>query len=799
MAEYQATAPVKEDIRFDDTEFNVALEPKSAHAWLNLLEESEDVFEDWHDHCDNIEKRYANMERLADMSRPKEFQMFWANIEVEKPAIYSNPPEPVVVTKFKDRRPVYQAAAEMLERCTTVAFDLAHINDLMLAVRDDVVLIGRGVAWCRYESGGKGSYYDYEKVCIDFKNRRDFLHSVSRSWAEVTWVAAASYLTRSEARDRFRPYSGDAYQDAEYKVDKESNEIGGADKRERAKFWEIWHKGEKRVVWVAKGVEDILDEDDPHLDLRDFFPCPKPAYGTVQRGSLVPVPDVMQYKDQLDELNSLTTRIHAIAECLQVRGFYPSGSTEIGEAVQAAMANQSPGRVLVPISNWAAFGGTSEIIVWMPIDDISQTLTQLVSTRQQIIQDIYQIMGLSDLMRGATDPRETLGAQDLKAQYGSSRVRDKQGELVRLARDLVEICGEIIFQKFDDDTIVEMSQTQLPTKQMVEKQLREIADQVDKQSQILQLAQQVAQQGPPPGNAPGNSPGNSPPFPGGPQPPPQPDPGKLQQMLQMGQQVIDQGKQAMAEIASKPTLDQVITLLKDQRTKAFVLDIETDSTIQINENEQKQRNAEFIAVLAQVLPQLMQMVQALPQSVTLAGEILKFAVKPYRAGRSLDGSIDKFVQDAEDMADQPRPDDPATAQTKAAVQIEQMKIDYQKQRDQGEQQLKAAELKMKDDHAKLKVQADTAVGMAKVQATQQESAADAQEANLAAMHDRETHQADMIAKGADILADRQKANIALQTAAMKQRDMQARADERRAMQQFKMMNPPQRQGGFPGG
>jgi hypothetical protein len=793
MAEYQATAPVKEDIRTDDHEFDPALEPKSARAWLNLLEESEDVFEDWHDHCDNIEKRYANMERLADMSRQKEFQMFWANIEVEKPAIYSNPPEPVVVTKFKDRRPVYQAAAEMLERCTTVAFDLAHINDLMLAVRDDVVLIGRGVAWCRYESGGKGSYYDYEKVCIDFKNRRDFLHSVSRSWSEVTWVAAASYLTRSEARDRFRPYSGDAYQDAEYKVDKESNEVGGADKRERAKFWEIWHKGEKRVVWVAKGVEDILDEDDPHLELRDFFPCPKPAYGTVQRGSLVPVPDVMQYKDQLDELNSLTMRIHAIAECLQVRGFYPSGSTEIGEAVQAAMANQSPGRILVPIANWAAFGGTSEIIIWMPIDEIAQTLTQLVSTRQQIIQDIYQIMGLSDLMRGATDPRETLGAQDLKAQFGSSRVRDKQGELVRIARDLVEICGEIIFQKFDDDTIVEMSQTQLPTKQMVEKQLREIADQLDQQQRMLQLAQQVAQQGPPPAPPPGMGPGMPP-------PPQQPDPGKLQQMLQMGQQVIDEGKQAMAQIASKPTLDQVLTLLKDQRTKAFVLDIETDSTIQINENEQKQRTAEFVAVLAQLIPQLAQLVQAYPQSANFAGEILKFATKPYRAGRSLDGAIDKFVQDTEDMANQPRPDDPTTAQNKTAIQIEQMKIDYQKQRDQGEQSIKAAELKMKDDHAKLKVQADTAVGMAKVHATQQESAADAMEANQAAMHDRETHQADMIAKGADILADRQKANIALQTAAMKQRDMQARADERRAMQQFKMMNtPPPRQGGFPGG
>jgi hypothetical protein len=53
--------------------------------------------------------------------------------------------------------------------------------------------------------------------------------------------------------------------------------------------------------------------------LREFFPCPKPAYGTVQRGSLVPVPDVLQYIDQLDEMNLLTARIHALSEALEVR------------------------------------------------------------------------------------------------------------------------------------------------------------------------------------------------------------------------------------------------------------------------------------------------------------------------------------------------------------------------------------------------------------------------------------------------------------------------------------------------
>ena len=95
--------------------------------------------------------------------------------------------------------------------------------------------------------------------------------------------------------------------------------------------------------------------------------------------------------------------------------------------------------MLVPITNWAAFGGTKDVIIWLPIDMIATTITALVALRKQVIEDIYQIMGLSDIMRGATDPNETLGAQQLKTQYGSTRIRDKQQEMVRLARDLVEI------------------------------------------------------------------------------------------------------------------------------------------------------------------------------------------------------------------------------------------------------------------------------------------------------------------------------------------------------------------------
>ena len=50
--------------------------------------------------------------------------------------------------------------------------------------------------------------------------------------------------------------------------------------------------------------------------------------------------------------------IAALSESLRLKGFYPAGGAEIADAVQAAIAIKTPGRLLVPINNWAAFGGS---------------------------------------------------------------------------------------------------------------------------------------------------------------------------------------------------------------------------------------------------------------------------------------------------------------------------------------------------------------------------------------------------------------------------------------------------------
>jgi hypothetical protein len=778
-----------EDVRHDDLEFDPAVQPaKKSKAWLNRLIEAEEAFEAWNDHCDRIDKLYASLDRLATSNsgklvRDREFAMFWANCEVIKPSIYASAPVPVVVPKFKDRRPVYQQASEVMERCCNVAFDLTRINDLMLLVRDDLALTGRGVPWCRYVSKREGRF-GAERVEIDFKGRRDFLHSLSANWREVTWVAAASYLTRAEARKRFRKHSGDMYQQADYKVDKEGREIGGADNRERAAFWEIWVKSENKVIWVAHGCEDILDEGDPHLELQNYFPCPKPAYGTLQRGSLVPVPDALQYKDQLDEINLLTARIHALSDALEAKGFYPAGGAELAEAVQAAVETNTTGRLLVPIANWAAFGGTKEVVIWLPIDMIAQTITALVALRKQIIDDIYQITGMADIMRGDTDPNETLGAQKLKNQYGTTRIRDKQQEMVRVARDLVEIVSEVITEKFDDVTMIEMSQTQLPTTEMVddaikqvEQQLQQYVQQVDAQIQQARQQPQIAPPQQPPSNA---AAGGAAPGAGG-APPPDP----VQALIQQAQATIQQGQQQIQKLQAEVTIDQVLHFLRDSRAKAFTLDIETDSTIMADEDGEKQRRTEFVGVLSQLLPQLTQMLTGAPETAPFCGEVLKFATAPFRAGRSLDGAIDDLIELMKQKGSQQQPDDPTTAQGKIALQIEQMKQQTEMQKIQADNQIAQDKLAQADRHKQWELATQRQIAGIKASGDTQEAQVDMAVQGQKMQESRESHQAQLMANQQKMDLERQKAALHVQQQAAKQQDMAARASERQEAMRMK--------------
>lgn len=650
-----------------------------ARPWRKMIEHSEKTFQVWNDKCDNMAKDYANLENLAKSRTDREFQMFYANMEVVKPSIYSRPPQPVVVQRFKDAgRAVARKAGEMLERALVASFDTQKVHETLKRVRDDLALCGRGQVWLRYETydeefGSESAHKETPahegqemlpesedgeaetqlpaapvekkpaRECnkYDWVHRKDFLHDPARVWTEVGWVARRAWLTDEKGKERFgKRWTGIKYEDApdtspDYKVE------------QKAAVWELWHKEKGVVVWIHMASDELLDIQSPHLRLEGFFPCPRPAYGTCEPDSLIPVPDACFYKDQLEEINELTARISALSESLRLQVFYPSGAEDLGAAIELAVSQMNAGqnkKVFIPLPGMASMamgGGKLVDMIWtLPVADVAQTVKELVQLRRQLIEDVYQISGISDIMRGQTEASETLGAQQLKSQYGSIRIKDRQAEMVAVADGCLNISGEIMAENFSAETLIAMSQTEDIPRQ---------ADILQKHQQaaIAQIQQLVAQ--------------SQQPGPDG-QPPQPMDPAQFEQAKNA---IILKEQEAANEVV---TLEKVFDLLKSQRLRPFVLQIATDSTIQPDENAEKAARNEFGQAFAQITTALGPLLQADPGAAPFAGEMLKFMLAPFRAGRQMDQAIDEFVENAKKKSQQPPPPNPEMIKAEAEAE-----------------------------------------------------------------------------------------------------------------------------------
>jgi len=94
---------------------------------------------------------------------------------------------------------------------------------------------------------------------------------------------------------------------------------------------------------------------------------------------------------------------------------------------------------------------------FVPIEVIASVIGQLTQQREAIKANLYEVLGIGDIMRGMTDPDETLGAQQLKAQFGGNRLQFKQQAIGTWIAQGQRIRSQIICDKFQPQTIVERS------------------------------------------------------------------------------------------------------------------------------------------------------------------------------------------------------------------------------------------------------------------------------------------------------------------------------------------------------
>lgn len=422
--------------------------------------------------------------------------LFWSNVQVILSAIYGRLPKADVKRKFDDYDDdVARVAGQIMQRILNGDLD-RDWDDTNAAMRDAVAdrfIVGLGQVWCRYDcdidsrdvpappdpmtgqspldpATGQPQTVPQEVLTneeaeVDYVHWEDFRYAPCRRWRECRWVARRVYMSPKRCAQRFKltpdqlgqvpmvsrsPIeavgSGSTYA---------SDDVLKATPFRQIAVWEIWSRDDNSVVWYVEGMSQVLDTQPDPLELDEFFPCPQPIVGTCLTRAFLPRADYAMAQDLYKELDRINAKLSHLTDAVKAAGVYDKTAGPVKSLLTTAVEN-----ALVPVDNWSAFvekGGMKGVVDWMPIDSFVNAITQLNQRKTLVQHDLYEVLGISDIMRGASVASETATAQQLKVQYGGARLANLQGDVARFVSEVMRIRANIIANIFSPDTILKRS------------------------------------------------------------------------------------------------------------------------------------------------------------------------------------------------------------------------------------------------------------------------------------------------------------------------------------------------------
>ena len=624
------------------------------------------------------------------------FNILYSNTETLQSALYNSIPKPLASRRFKDADPLGKIAGKFISRYLEFFIDsndrdYSNFDEMITSAVLEGLVPGRGLTRFKYDAiiidkeNPKAASVTSESVCGEEVPWNRVYFGYARRWADVPFIAFEHFMSKEELERNFDleaigkeiplTITESSSKTSDAKEDNPPKDLGEAT---LAHIYEIWDKDEKEVIFICPDLKDkeLKKVPDP-LKLSGFYPIPKPLTFGKKISSMVPVPLYAYYQEQAKELNRITVRINNIVKALKVRGFFDSSLEAIEKVLEAA------DNTLVPVGNVAAMqqGQTLEKSIWlMPIERLINVLQQLYVQRTQVKSIIYEITAISDIMHGASQASETLGAQEIKTQWGSLRLKSMQKEVARYVRDCLRIVTEIGFQHLSKETLMASTNMHFPTEEQ----------KAQAQVQIQQLTTQHQMQMPP--AMPGQPPQALPP------------PVRIPPML--------------TEIMETPSIESLMAVLTDEIALRYKIDIETDSTISMETAGDKKDMGESLNAISQFLNGAMPMVEAKILPFAAMKSILGAVARRFKFGTEVEDELAKMQEPPpkppEEKAKGPDPalelkklemEHKAAAEAKMfeAQQAEKVSmLDHQKA-----QETHAAELASKERTEQMRVGADS--------------------------------------------------------------------------------------------
>lgn len=671
-----------------DAEYPSGQHPEgdAVRAWLKELDEARGREADWRKDADALLEVYEGAK-----SEEVPFNILYSNTETLSPALYNNTPRPVVKPRYKRLEPMPKAAAGLTEAYLEYFLDSGDpdqpsFDDLMRHALHEALVPGRGLIRYRYDAeiqrseAGAPEKVARELVYGEPVNHNRILHGFAQKWEDVPWLAFEHPMPLDEARDLFP----DQIAGIQRLDSQAEGMVKVADSKgvSFALLYEIWDKKTRKIFWVSEGGDRYLKKDADPLGLDGFFPVTKPLQFVTKLSSMVPVPLYAFYRNQAEELNEVTNRIRAIIRAVKATGGYNSQVDGLAKILELEDGK------LEPIDNLAAIGDGAGLdkAVWLwPVEKLVSVLQQLYTQRAQIKQVIYEITGISDILRGASVASETATAQQLKNQWGSLRIRRFQKAVAHYVQANLRLIAELSFKRIAPETIGTVSGSSLPP----------AAQKAQAQALVQQLEQQRQQALLLAAPAPGAGGGGAPPGPGlpgqGPSAAPQPAPIPPE----------------VAAIAASPALEEVVSALASDVARDFLISIETNSTVDAEATEDKQNLTEYLSAMAQFFGGIGPLVKDGTLPFPAAKEMLLAVSRKYRLGRELDDQLATMQAPAQPGgadAAKVQKESEALSKEREAFQKEQQSTQLALQKEKFQLEIAKAQFKMQQLLAKMELQ-----------------------------------------------------------------------------------------------
>lgn len=700
------------------------VEKYSGRWWKNEITRAEERRKKFIEAAEESIRVYNAQKQVGVLNdAERRLNVWWYCTNTLLPAYYSSTPKAEVNLRKRSGSLPYELGSVVLERNAQYAMDVHFDFDKIgYQAALQFLLTGQAVLWARYVAEFETAYEEYavirdskgklidiegndyegeeeeleereggiliggmqvqkktsEKAIIEVVQYNDYYCNDARSEAEIEWQARKAFLDRSQAESMFGPEIADqlTYDSFPEVIKKD---IARQDDRYegKAELYEIWDRPSRKVYWLQKGGDKTLIEtSEPPIRFEKFFPC-SVIRQSADPDSVIPVSDYSHVKDQILEVERLTTRIHAVTQAIRTNSLYDA---TLGNQVEMLMTGDLK---LIPVTNWPSYkqrGGLANGIESMNIEPYINALNILQGARQNALQQLYETLKVSDLLRGTSEQYKSATANRLENQWSSMGLIVRQNMFAKFVSDSISNLATIIAEVFEPETIFDVADADA----LIEPTL------------------------PPP-----------PPPPPAPEPMPQDETGMMPPMPEMAPP-MPPPYDPLEEIDR--VKGQILEILRDDKKRSYRIQIATDSMMAIDQQQQQQEATMLIQTAGSFFDQMRGLIDQYPPLIDFSISLFQNMIKRYKGGKEIDGlftkaltQIGEIAKAKEEAAKQPPPPDPVMQEMQARMQIAQIESQARLQVTQMEMQDKSTKNQLSYQDQQLKMQRDQLEAQLKVQ------------------------------------------------------------------------------------